>query len=318
MQKKFLSLLVTFTAAAALLSGCGESHTHQTSDRWDADLTGHWKTCLDCGQDVDKGEHTPGDDAFGACTVCGAEIIDWDDSKSLYQYNESGDPLKLADYDLNGNLITEIVYTYEYDADGTLTHSSTATDGVLTEETTYVTVDGEALINQVTIYMEDGSKSVSEYDVYGNELWTNCYDADGELGLQTESEYALSADGEWYEAVCVTIAEDRTKIVSSYYETGNQESAVFYDSEGNLLHDYRWEYTYDEDGNWQTMKHYCNGILSSETIYATVTDGDFSVTFPETVTEYDADGGKTVTVIDENDNIISQIRYDADGNAISD
>lgn len=315
MKKRFLAVSMACITAFTLLSGCSEKHIHQSSELWKTDLNNHWKFCADCGQKTEESEHTLDDS--NTCTTCGAEIIEWDSSTSLYQFNESGDPLKTAEYDADGFVLTETIYTYEYDADGNLTHSVTTTDGVITEDNTYCTVDGETVPSQCIIYLDDGSKGISEYDAHGNAIHLLYYDANGNLYSQAEYEYALSADGQWYEVKCTDTEEDNSKIVSEYSENGDQTSAVRYDADGNLVYSYAWQYTYDENGNWNTLQYYCNGVLTSDTIYATAATEDGSMTYPETVTEYEEDGKKTVTVYDENENILHQIHYDTNGSVIS-
>lgn len=312
MRKNYLMIGVM---AVALLAGCAQSHTHQLGDVWNADWSKHWKSCEGCEQRVGEETHTLDDS--DTCNICGAQVIDWGDGKSLYQFNESGDPLKLADYDTDGNVLTETVYQYEYDAEGKLTHSTTITDGVVTEENTYLIVDDQPIVSQCISYMDDGTKSVSDYDVNGNGIRMTAYDADGKLTLQTESEYALSTDGQWYESKCTTTEENGTKTVSTFADNGDQLYIAYYDAEGTLENAESWVYTYDEEGNWKTMQHYRNDILVSDTVYAVADTVDGSVTYPETVTQYEEDGSRTTTVYDENDQILSQVRYDADGNVIS-
>lgn len=315
MQKKYQTLFVTCTAITAILSGCAESHTHQTSSVWEADFSNHWKVCSDCGQSVDESTHTPDD--FGICTICGAQLVDWGESKSVYQFNENGDPLMLADYDADGTILTETRYTYEYDTDGNLLRSFAKTDGVLTEEYTYTVMDGMHTVSQYISYLEDGSKFAGDYDAYGNVIRSISYDAEGNVVVQTDSEYALSVDDQWYEAVLTTTEADGSKTVSELSEYGDQTSMTSYDADGNVLDTYTWEYTYNDAGNWQTIKYYCDHVLTTDTVYATVDTEDGSITYPETITEYEADGSKTVTVYDENDSVIQQTHYDADGNEIS-
>lgn len=298
-----------------MLAGCAGGHTHQTSDLWDADLTDHWKSCSDCSQATEKGAHTP--DESDICTVCGAQIVDWGESKSLYQFTENGDPLKLADYDQEGTLLSETVYQYEYDEAGNMTHSVCTSDGIVTVENIYTVTDGESVLSQSVSYMEDGSQFTSSYDAYGNSIQLLYLNADGGVEEQVDSQYALSAEGEWYEAVSVTTEADGSKYICEFFENGDQTSIANYDAEGNLLNTCTWEYTYDEDGNWQTKKEYHNGILTIDMVYATVTTEDGSTTYPQTVTEYQEDGQKSVTVYDENDNVISQTYYNADGSVIS-
>lgn len=315
MQKHYRSLLAGCAVAATLLSGCAGGHTHQTLGAWDADLAEHWQVCADCGEKMESGAHVLEDS--DVCAVCNAQIVDWGDSKSVYLYHESGDPLKMTDYDADGKVMTETVYEYEYDADGALLHASTVTDGVLVDESTYNTVHGESVLSECISYLDDGSKSVSQYDENGNITQSIFYDAEGGAELQSDSEYALSADGEWYEAVCIITEADGSKSVGEFSENGDQTGVAYYDAAGNLISRESWVYTYHEDGTWQTMQYYRDDVLTSDTVYATVTDEYGSTTYPETVTEYGENGEKTVTVYNENDEMVSETRYDANGNVLA-
>lgn len=314
MRKNHRSLLAACGVIAILLTGCAGGHTHQASDIWEADPDSHWKTCSDCGQVLEKGAHTPDDSDI--CTVCNAQVIDWGYSKSVYQFNEYGECTRSAEYDEDGNRTTETICTYEYDADGNLLYCATAVDGVLEDETNYTLIGGESAIREYVYYMDDGTKSVSAYDENGNITLTVFYDADGNEYSRTESEYALSADGMWYETVNRSTEADGSVYVMEFSEMGDQTGRIIYDAEGNLISTDIWEYTYDEDGNWQTRKSYCNGVLTEEIIFATVKSDDGSMTYPETVTEYDESGAKNVTVYDENNQVVSETHYDANGAVI--
>lgn len=315
MHKKYQYVLLSCALAAALLSGCAGGHTHEASDTWEVDCDRHWRPCTECGKAMEESAHTL-DDAY-TCTVCGAQIIELDEGKSLSLFNENGDPLKLADYDADGNLITETVYTYEYDADGVLIRSTATTDGVLTEESTYTAENGESVLKQNVSYTDDGSKTVNDYDENGNCVHMVCYEKDGSVSFESTSEYALTADGEWYESKCTETQADGSKTVSTFAENHDQLSATFYEADGSVLYKYTWERTYDENGNWKTMKHYSDGVLITDTVFATVTTEDGSVTYPQTVTEYAEDGSRTVTVYDENENVLSETHYDANGNKVA-
>ena len=310
---KFKYRFLLALCAAALLSGCG--HTHQTSGVWQADAEKHWQTCADCGQTAEEAAHTL--DESGVCALCGAEVIDWGDSRSVYQYNEHGDLLRSADYDADGTVITETVNTYEYDADGMLLRAAAMTDGVLTEESDYTVVDGECVISRLVGYMTDGSHYVDEYDTFGNVVRMTTYNAEGALDQQMDSEYALLEDGQWVEVQSTITEADGTRFVSGYSETGDQVSAVHYEADGSVASVSRWDYTYDEDGNWKTVQYFCNGALTTDMIYATEATEDGSTTYPQTVTEYAEDGGWTVTVNDADGNVLSETRYDAAGNELA-
>lgn len=314
MHKKLFALFLTGVTAVMAFSACSGGHTHLSSDPWEANLSKHWKTCTECQEHFEEGEHTLNED--DTCTVCGAEIIDWGDSKSVYQFNENGDPLNTSDYDENGNLVSQILCRYTYDDSGNLTHATTTTDGKVTEESSYTTVNGESVISQMVSYLEDGSKSVCDYDENENAVRVTTYGANGEMEWQDEFVYALSDDGEWYEVKCTEVSADGSKIVSEQNENKDQTHVVSYDVDGSVIFDRAWEYTYDDEGQWQIVKYYESGVLSTESVYKTAPTEDGTVTYPETVTEYNEDGGKTVTVYDENDTVLEQTVYDADGNQV--
>lgn len=163
----------------------------------------------------------------------------------------------------------------------------------------------------------NATKSTNDYDAYGNVIRLVSYDAEGNVDSQSASEYALSAEGAWYAVKCISTEADGTVSVGTFSENGDQTGWTLYDADGLPLCDYRWVYTYDADGHWQTMKFYCDDILTEEAIYETVVSDDLSTTFPETVTKYNEDGSKTVTVYDVDDNIVAQTEYDANGEVIS-
>lgn len=309
MKKKHRSLLAA-CAAAALLAGCAGGHTHQMSDTWKADLTDHWKVCSDCGQAAEKGAHTLDD--FYTCTVCGAQVIDWGDSQSLWLFAENGDPLQQTDYDPEGNVLSATIYEYEYDEQGNMTHSVCTVDGAVNEECTYTLIDGENVLTQYIAYMDDGSKSVGDYDAYGNVTHSVYYDAQGNVESYEDSEYALDEEGAWYKTSTTAVEADGSKYVAEY-SPYDQTGIAYYDADGSLLNAYVWAYTYDEEGNWQTKQEYYNGFLTVDIVFATVKTEDGSTTYPQTVTEYDEDGTSCVTVYDENDEVISQTHYGADG-----
>lgn len=314
MYKKTLSILLAGVLTLTAFSACSEKHTHLSNDPWEFDLSNHWKTCAECEEHFDEGSHSLDED--NNCTVCGTQIIDWGDTKSAYLFNEDGDPVNLSDYDADGNLVSQTITRYTYDDNGNLTHSITTIDGTVTEENSYTTANGETVLSQNVNYWEDGSKSVSDYDANENAVRVTSYGTSGEMEWQDDYEYALAADGEWYEVKCTEVSTDGSKIVSEQNENGNQTHVVHYDVDGSVIFDRAWEYTYDDEGQWQVVKYYESGVLSTESVYKTAATEDGTVTYPETVTAYNEDGTTTVTAYDENDNILQQTTYDADGNEI--
>lgn len=287
-------------------------HSHTESEDWVVDSVSHWKTCEGCDEKLQSGNHTLNDES--KCTVCGSELIDWGDYLSIYTYDEHDNPIRMADYDADGKLLTETVYDYEYDSDGNLKKSKETIDGRLNCETEYTVSDGESIEAKYTQYNEDGSYFINEYDGNGNVVKLIDYDAKGNVTLQTDSEYAQNGDGEWYEVSRTEVYADGTKIEAEYNEYGDNTGRTVYDADGNVESTESWEYTYDGNGNKVEMKYYQDGNLSEETLYKTVTDEDYSITYPETITTYNEDGSKTVCVYDENGDLVSEEHYDAEKN----
>jgi len=312
-MKKLFAIMLACAMLITCMSACS-SHSHTESENWMADAAGHWKTCEGCEEKLQAGDHALNDES--RCTVCSADVMAWDDSVSVYTYDEHDNLLQMADYDAEGTLLSEIMYEYEYDSNGNMLKSRETVDGFLTGESEYTVSDGESIITKYTQYNEDGSKFVNEYDSNGNDVALIDYDADGNVNMQTISQYAQTAEGEWYETTRTENYADGTKIEAEYNEQGDNIAWVSYDADGNVESSETWDYTYDDNGNWATMKAYMGGVLFEETVYKTVTAEDSSYTYPETVTTYNEDGSKTVCVYNENDELVSETTYDADGNMV--
>lgn len=311
-MKKLIAIILTLIMVTAM-TAC-TAHSHTETENWEVDSTGHWKVCQECGEKAQSGDHTLNDES--KCTVCGVEILEWDDSVSVHTFDEYGNLTRLADYDTHGELISDVVFKYEYDADGNITNTKEYIDGQFANESEFVVNDSENYIAKYTQYNEDGSMFINEYDSYGNITVLISYDAEGNVDLQTDSQYAQDAEGEWYESACTEVYGDGMKIEVEYNEQGDATSRLIYDADGNVTSDESWEYTYDENGFTTTMKEYVDGVLATEMIYKIVTEDDGMFGYPETVTTYHEDGGKTVCVYDEFDDLISETKYDASGNVI--
>lgn len=312
-MKKLFSIIIACVMLLIVMTACS-SHSHTETGNWIADATGHWKQCKDCDEKIQSGNHTLNDES--RCTVCNSEVMESDESASVFTFDEHNNILRMAEYDKDGKLLSETVNEYEYDADGNLKKSKEYVDGRLSGETEYTVADGESIPTKMTQYSEDGTKSYNEYDAHGNVTLFIAYEADGTESMKSTSQHAQSGDGEWYESASTETYNDGTKIEAKYNEHGSNTSRVIYDADGKVTSNETWEYTYDDDGNPVTEKAYLDGKLSKETVYKTVTEDDSSFTFPETVTTYDVDGGKTVCVYDENDELISETKYNASGNVI--
>ena len=191
-MKKIIAMLMALVMIAAM-TACS-SHTHTEDENWKADSTGHWKVCKECGEKTQTGDHILNDES--KCTVCASDIMTWDDSVSVYSYDKYDNIIRMAEYDADGKLISETVNEYEYDTNGNITKGKEYIDGKLSSETEYTVSDGESISAKYTQYNEDGSKFVNEYDSYGNVIVLIDYDAEGNVNLQANYEYAENGDGE--------------------------------------------------------------------------------------------------------------------------
>ena len=311
MKKITLTLLVTCLLVACF-SACGHSHTpgkYQVS----GPLT-HETACAECNEIYTKDNHSLNDESV--CTVCGAEVWKMDEGYLLYTYDEHGNMTLNAEYDLNGNAITQTVFTHSYDKQGNLVKTVETIDKKLNSESYYTVKNGESLLNLYIGYMEDG-KFTNEYDENGNPVKLVSYDKDDNVLETSVSEYKKTPDGEWYEYKYTTTYADGSKIVAEYDTFGNNTYLERFDANGTLLSTERWENVYGEGDMMESQKYYVDDVLKSESVFKTVEKEDFTINFPEIVTEYTEDGGKTVTVYNEDNEIIGQTTYDREGNIVS-
>lgn len=303
-MKKIVSMMVL--AMLLALAACGDPHTH-AAEVWELSGKEHWKTC-ECGEEFDRGAHTLDD--MDCCTACGAEVIDWGDSVDVTCRDAQGNPTCYLSYDANGNLVGNIRIDYTYDESGNVTGELHYDNDVLAEEYAY---EGGVLTARISYY-PDGTKQISLYDAEGNLLSAVNYDAEDQMTMGIYSEYAQDADGNWYECRNTTVDEFGCKYVGEYNECGDQILWATYDPDGNVENHERYEITYNEEGQKDTVKTYSHDVLVQEMVYTLVTYEDGWMNYPGTITDYHEDGTKTVSVFDENDQLLSQTHYDADGN----
>lgn len=312
-MKKLVSFIVVCAMTVAFASACS-FHSHTKTDEWTCDAKNHWQICDECGEKVNVGKHTLNDELM--CTVCNSMVADFGDSFTVYTYDEHDNIVRTAEYDAENNLISENVNEHEYDSNGNLTHTKEYIEGELYSETEYTVGGGESSISKYTQYSDDGTKFVNEYDENGNVIKLIDYDADGSVNSTSESVYAQDSNGEWYEKSCTEMYKAGFKIESEYNEYGHNISRIIYNADGEITANDSWEYTYDGDGYFVTIKEYSFGKLVEESFYKMVTDGDETTNYPERVVSYNKDGGKTVFVYDKDGNTVSETRYDASGKEI--
>lgn len=101
--------------------------------------------------------------------------------------------------------------------------------------------------------------------------------------------------------------------VSEFDEYGNVTSRKTFSADGELLSETSYEREYNEVGNILIEKYFDNGVLREEDTYSVNEDGGLSLVFS---IYYCEDGGKVVREFDEFVELISEIKYNADGEIV--
>lgn len=130
--------------------------------------------------DYQYAQNSDGDWYESACTETYS-----DGMKIEAEYNEQLDTTARVIYDADGNVTSTENWEYTYDADGFYATEKAYVDGVLSQENTYKTVtDGDGMFNYletVTVYNEDGGKTVRVYDENAELVSETEYDASGSV-----------------------------------------------------------------------------------------------------------------------------------------
>ena len=81
-----------------------QAHVHAPTDIWVCDFENHWRVC-ECGEELEKAAHTLDE---VNCTVCGSEVVTWDDGgKQITVYNSYGDCSQFLYYEADGTYSEE-------------------------------------------------------------------------------------------------------------------------------------------------------------------------------------------------------------------
>lgn len=219
-----------------------------------------------------------------------------DGSKTVYEYNETGDSLGYVAYDEKGNVINTVRSEYITDENGELVGEKVYENDVLTEEMKYAAgSDGEEEYLYVTervLYDEDGSKTVEGYDESGEIIREALYDADGKKVSDYDIEYILDDDGNLTAVEKRENGELKQKTLYEYDGNDNIKSEKTYEGD-KLVGEVKYEY--DEYGNIQAEKTYEGDRLVKEVQYA---ESDFYMYEAKIIT-YNQDGTTTVEEFDE-------------------
>lgn len=108
---------------------------------------------------------------------------------------------------------------------------------------------------------------------------------------------------------------DGTYTIIEYDDNGSMILYTDFDAEGNVMFCQSIEIEYDEDGNLKHEKEYVNGVLCREASYKVRGSGEDSEAYLSEETLYSEDGGKTVSLYNDEGNLSTVTTYDAEGNA---
>lgn len=334
-SKKMVGTLLTGVMLLALLTACG-GHTHRAANGWIGDLKYHWQMC-ECGEKLDYGAHALDNDW---CTVCGGEVFVFEEGGGQFAtYNENGDQLCCLTYAADGTM--EFAFAYEY-GDGRMTETEYAADRLSAKREFAMDAEGNQVLVGDIAYNEDGSYTVYQYDLRGNETLEGSYAADGkaESEVRYENEYDAAGnrtlrrtfvgdvlteemeflfgsdeEGSWsMSGKTTTYHADGSKTVKDGdYENNLWGAEVTYAADGTVLEELRYTYEYDEQGESVASKGYKNGKLFRESAAVKNADGE-SIGF--TITDYAEDGSKTVREYNDKLDEVKKTTYDAAGNVV--
>lgn len=266
MFKKFVGLLlVLMMAAAGAYAADLDGMPAYPAFEWERDALNHWKVEAD-GNSSAPEKHSIDPETM-ICSGCGVEVWLYDDGAAdLSSYNDQGELLWYASFDSAGEKTGEGAFSYEYDEAGSKVRECQYENGMLVAQTVFVMgEDGETHPVWSESYYDDGTWARNEYDGYGNCIKAYTYDANNAVTSETISEYALNADGWYYEAKTTTILEG-TIFIREYNEYGDWVSNYIEEPDGTVVSDVTFVYEY-EDGVMVSSWNYESGVLAWETHY---------------------------------------------------
>ena len=119
-------------------------------------------------QTFQRCEHPENGDVYLSEEIYYAE----DGSQEILQYDEHCNVLSVTMTDSVGEIVTQDVYTYEFDADGNCIHETISTNGIPSLEMFYQPdADGSFYPYRYIYYTETGEiESEFYYDAFGNEI----------------------------------------------------------------------------------------------------------------------------------------------------
>lgn len=225
------------------------------------------------------------------------------------EYDEEERPVRYSSHDDIGIMLSETVYEYAPTADGEGYYFLRETERDLETGVKYVSEYNEQE-DQTGFVWYDADGNVTreihierEYDGENQPLWQRTYE-NGALANEIIG-YATAQNGwERFPLCVIDHFEDGRRRVAEYDEaTGELALEIHYDADGDVVNETRYIYEFDEAGNYAVIEIYENGGLLFRTEYATDENG---INHRSKFTKYGEDG-----------EVLSETRYDEEGNAIS-
>lgn len=102
-------------------------------------------------------------------------------ARMVTDYNDYADPVTITSYAADGSIETVQTYEYEYDEDMSFLTIRAYTDGKLVILTEYANEDGWHYVRRETIYDEDGSYTVFDFNAAEELVSQTDYDVNGQV-----------------------------------------------------------------------------------------------------------------------------------------
>ena len=308
-MKKTLALLL---GTLLLLAAACAEETVFPPLAWETDPANHWQ--LDAsGAIVNQGAHDSGDS--WTCSVCGSDILVWDDgSADVTDYDAYGNTVRFTTYDENGEVTYQSRHVLTCNEDGIILKDQEYLGGQLYSETTYtVNENGEQIPTGSHSWYEDGTSASSQYDEFGNCVYSATYDENGVVDCEIFCEFAPIED-EWfglYYYECKNLIRYPSGEFFSHEtnEYGDHTRVLNVNADGVAWADYVYEYEY-KNGQKTLALTYTQDVLVREEIF-----NDDECIIQET--EFLKDGGKVVYRYNDNTDLYSETSYAADGSVQS-
>lgn len=292
-------------------------HIHTATGGWERNAKEHWQVCED-GEKLNTAAHTLDEESI--CTVCRSMVDTSEDGEAYVNtYDEQNNLIRYTCYGADGNAVTEIFTEYATDAEGNYYEK---------KSTEYDYANSVVYIGEYNEYEDQTARTVTdldgnvlqkdrferEYNSDGEPMWEKTYTND--ILVQEITGYKTYTDGDYsmrFPASVIEYNEDGSKLVTEYNDQGEVGKETSYKADGTVETALHYVYEYDAEGNRKRIQTYEGERLVKDAEYAISADG-WSYMAKET--EYHEDGTKTVREYNENDELISESKYDAEGNLI--